>query len=78
MLKAVLRYTDCLQDGRNVFGILAENKIKILKTTSFLDHPRITICVDDYDQLNKLLFKLNANCQYEVRVVKVKKPFFEM
>ena len=29
---AVLKYTDCLQDGRNVFRVLANRNIEVLKT----------------------------------------------
>ena len=73
MLKVVLRYTDCLQDGRNVFRILADNNAKILKTRKgFSIHPKITIVVKDYNELNLLISELNCNCSYEVRVVKTK------
>lgn len=72
MLKAVLKYTDCLQDGRNVFSILAAQNIRILKTrTPCLSiYPRVTILIEDYQELNKLLCTLNYSCNYEVRVVK--------
>lgn len=72
MLKVVLRYTDCLQDGKNVFSVLAEQNIRILKTkTPCLSiYPRVTILIEDYQELNKLLCNLNCRCDYEVRVVK--------
>ena len=74
MLKVVLQYTDCLQDGRNVFKILANYGVAILKTQSrsCSIHPRITIVVRDYKELNDLVCVLNCNCEYEVRVVKTK------
>lgn len=73
MLKVVLKYTDCLQDGRNVFGVLAAHNVKILKTRSGLSiYPKVTICIDDYNKLNDILSDLNRTCSYEVRVVKVK------
>ena len=73
MLKVVLRYTDCLQDGRNVFRILADNNAKILKTRKgFSIYPKITIVVKDYNELNFLISELNHNCFYEIRVVKTK------
>lgn len=72
-MKAVLKYTDSLQDGRNVFRILAQNNIEILRTWPGLSiYPRITIRIENYDKLNELLVKLNTECRYEVRLVKVK------
>ena len=73
MLKVVLKYTDCLQDGRNVFGVLAAHNVKILNTRAFLTmYPKVTICIENYDELNNILYDLNRTCSYEVRVVKVK------
>lgn len=74
MLKVVLQYTDCLQDGRNVFKILADYGVVILKTQSrsWSIYPRITIVVVDYPKLNDLISALNHNCEHEVRVVKTK------
>jgi hypothetical protein len=73
-MKAILRYTDCLSDGKNVFRILANRNIEVLKTKqkSFNIYPQITIRINDQNELNQLLFDLNRNCTYEVRVVKVK------
>lgn len=74
MLRVVLKYTDCLQDGRIVFGVLAAHKVEILHTRSFLTmYPRVTICIKDYEKLNNLLYNLNKHTSYEVRVVKVKR-----
>lgn len=74
MLRVVLKYTDCLQDGRIVFGVLATHEVEILHTRSFLTmYPRITICIKDYEKLNNLLYDLNKQTSYEVRVVKVKR-----
>jgi hypothetical protein len=74
MLKVVLQYTDCMQDGRNVFNTLANHSVAILKTQSrsWTIYPRITIVVRDYPELNDLVCALNCNCSYEVRVVKTK------
>ncbi len=72
MLKAVLQYTDCLQDGRNVFTVLARNGVTILKTRDCGIHPLVTIVVKDYHHLNDVVAKCNATCSYEVRVVKTK------
>ena len=74
MLRVVLKYTDCLQDGRVVFGVLAAHKVEILHTWSFLTmYPRVTIRIKDYDKLKDILYDLNKQSSYEVRVVKVKK-----
>lgn len=73
MLKVVLRYTNCLQDGRNVFQILADNNVMILKTRDgWSIYSKITIVVKDYNELNFLISELNRNCSYEVRVIKTK------
>lgn len=74
MLKVVLQYTDCLQDGKNVFSVLASDNIMILKTksSSYSTKTKITILIDNYDELNKVIHDLNKTCLYEVRVVKVK------
>ena len=71
---AVLKYTDCLQDGRNVFRVLANRNIEVLKTKqkAYNIYPHITIRINDQNELNQLLSDLNRNCKYEVRLVKVK------
>lgn len=72
-MKAVLKYTDCLQDGRKVFNTLAINNTEIIKTKQGCSiYPQITIRVKDMSELNQLVSALNRNCTYEVRVVKVK------
>lgn len=74
MLKAILQYTDCLQDGRNVFSVLAQNNIQILKTQNpiFGICPKVTVMFEDSLQLNRVLYDLNQKCRYEVRLVKIK------
>lgn len=72
-MKAILKYTDCLQDGRNVFNTLAVRNVEILKTRSGQSiYPQITIRVKNNNELNQLVSALNRNCIYEVRVVKIK------
>lgn len=71
MIKAVLRYTDCLQDGKKVYSVITNNKIAIVGTKrSWSMYPRIVILVKDYDHLSSLLYALNSVCQYEVRLIK--------
>ena len=74
MLKVVLKYTDNLQDGKNVIRTLTENKILILKTCSpiFSINPRITVLFKDYNELQSVLHQLNCNCSYEVVPIKIK------
>lgn len=71
MIKATLRYTDCLQDGRKLYEVLTNNKVVIAGTKrSWSMYPRVVILVKDYDHLSCLLHELNASCTYEVRLLK--------
>lgn len=71
-MRATLRYTDCLEDGKNVFSILSNKGIEILKTKRGLSiYPQITVKIKDNKELNQLLLNLNNNCRYEVSVVRV-------
>ena len=71
MIKAVLRYTDCLQDGRKVYEVLTNNKVIIVGTKrSWSMYPRIVILLNNYDQLSSILHELNNKCTYEVRLLK--------
>jgi hypothetical protein len=71
MIKAVLRYTDCLQDGRKVFAVLTNNKVTVVGTKyNWSMYPRVIVLVKDYDHLSCLLHELNTSCIYEVRLVK--------
>ena len=65
---AVLKYTDCLSDGKNVFRIIANRNIEVLKTKqkSYDIYPQITIRINDQNELSQLLSDLNRNCIYEV------------
>lgn len=71
-MRAILRYTNCLQDGKRVFYVLAGQHIEIIKTKvrPFNIYPEITVLVEDHSQLNKLLKELNQVCNYEVCLVK--------
>ncbi len=74
-MRAVLRYTDCLQDGKNVFRVLTENDVDMLETRQrpYSIYPEITILIENRQALNELLNKLNRRCTYEVRLVKTEK-----
>ena len=71
-MKAVLRYVNCLQDGRTVFYILSTMNVEILKTKhNTSTYPKVVIRINSYNELNKLLSVLNHNCIYDVTLVKV-------
>lgn len=71
---AILEYTDCMQDGKNVFGILAKNNVTIIKTKrkQFDIYPEIKIKIKDTSELNKLLYELNEVSLYGVSLMKIK------
>lgn len=73
-MKVILKYTECMQDGKNVFRVLAAHNVEILKTKqkAYSIHPEITIRIKDNNELNQLIRTLNNNCTYEVRVVSIK------
>ncbi len=71
MIKAILRYTDCLQDGKNVYAVLTNNNVTVVGTKrSWSMYPRVIALFKDYEQLSNVLHELNARCTYEVRLVK--------
>lgn len=71
-MRAILRYTECLQDGKNVFRVLARQNVKILQTKqrAYSIYPEITVLVSSRQELNEILYELNQNCVYEVQLVK--------
>ena len=71
-MKATLKYTNCLNDGRRVFSVLSRNDVQILRTKSGKSiYPQVTIRVGSYDELNLLVQILNKECLYGVEVVKI-------
>ena len=71
MLQVVLQYHTSLQDGKNVFRILTDFNVTILKTKEkSTTISQVTILVKDNDTLNRLMSKLNYYCTYDVSVVK--------
>lgn len=71
-MKATLKYTNCLNDGRRVFSVLSRNDVQILRTKSGKSiYPQLIIRVGSYDELNLLVQILNKECLYGVEVVKI-------
>lgn len=63
--KTDLKYTDCLHDEKRVSSVLYENNIQILRIRPGKSiYPQVTIHVNDYDELNMLIQKLNDACLY--------------
>lgn len=59
-MKATLKYTNCLNNGRRVFSVLSRNDVQILRTNSGKSiYPQLTIRVGSYDELNLLVQILN-------------------
>ena len=59
-MKATLKYTNCLNNGRRVFSVLSRNDVQILRTKSGKSiYPQLTIRVGSYDELNLLVQILN-------------------
>lgn len=73
-MKVILRYTNCMSDDKNVFGVLARNNVEVIgtKQKQYSIYPLITIRVKDTNTLNKILEQLNEKSVYGVRIVKVK------
>ena len=69
-IKGILKYDD--YDKKCVFGILASNNVKILKSS----YQTVVIEIRNYEDLNKILAKLNNVTSHGVSVKKVRKPFF--
>lgn len=74
-MRAILRYTDCLEDGKNVIRVLARKNVEILWTKQrfYSIYPEVMILVNSRQELNNLLDELNKNCTYEVRLIKTQK-----
>lgn len=70
-MKATLKYTDCLNDGRRVSSVLSRNNVQILRTKSGKSiYPQVTIRVGSYDELSLLVQMLNKESLYGVEVIK--------
>ena len=75
MIKAVIRYTDCLGDERKVNYYLSNSNAKIIKTKRQSICPRVTIIVDTMKELNEIVSVLNRESIYGVSVVKAREMF---
>lgn len=71
-MKAIIQYTDCMQDKRNIYMKLAECPCLVLKEKVGLTsiRPKITIVVDTYLDLQQTLYELNNVSIYGVNLVK--------
>lgn len=77
-MKAILEYTDCLHDGKNVFEVLYALNTKILKTKKGTSiYPKIVIKIKDELELYNILKQVNSNSIYGIKLLKVKKSLFE-
>lgn len=76
-MKAVLQYTNVIHDTSVIFNTLNANNIEILKITSGVPRPKITIRVGDHKTLLNLMYELNKKCVCNVSVVKtISEKFF--
>lgn len=74
MLKAIIQYNNALNDGKIVFRKLTSYNLRILKSKriSAMYEYRITFLIDNYAELNDLVYDLNCNTRYGVLLVKIK------
>ena len=73
MIKATLKYTDCMQDGKNVFRTLINNgaEIMVTKPARFYSIcPRVIVLFNNTKHMYETLYELNRMCNYEVALVK--------
>ena len=73
MIKATLKYTDCLQDGKNVFRILVDNNAEIIATKPARFGsiwPRVVVLFENPKHMYETIYELNRMCNYEVALVK--------
>ena len=75
MIKATLKYTDCLQDGKIVYQTLIENKAVLITTKPPLFgsiYPRVIALFNDACHMYETIHELNIRCHYEVSLVRFK------
>lgn len=77
---ATIRYTDCLQDKRIVFGVLSQLNAHVLwtQTVAWGIHYKIKLQVESVDELNQILTVLNKNTTYGVEYLSCRPTFREV
>ena len=73
MIKATLKYTNCLADGKNVFRVLVDNGVEIVATKPPLFCsicPRVIVLFNNTKHMYDTLYNLNRMCIYEVALVR--------
>lgn len=77
---AVIKYTDCMKDQNIVFGILSQLNVNIIKTSNkpYTIYHKITLYVEDMDEINTILTVLNKNTAYGVVLLSCRKSFKEI
>lgn len=77
---AVIKYTDCMKDQNVVFGILSQLNVNIIKTDNkpYTIYHKITLYVEDMDEINTILTVLNKNTAYGVVLLSCRKSFKEI
>lgn len=77
---AVIKYTDCMKDQNIVFGILSQLNVNIIKTDNkpYTIYHKITLYVEDMDEINTILTVLNKNTVYGVVLLSCRKSFKEI
>lgn len=76
---AVIKYTDCMNDTNIVFGVLSQLNANIVKTDNkqYTIYHNITLCVENVEEINKILSVLNNKTTYGVVLLSCKKTFGE-
>lgn len=77
---AVIKYTDCMKDQNIVFGILSQLNVNIIKTDNkpYTIYHKITLYVEDMDEINTILTVLNKNTVHGVVLLSCRKSFKEI
>lgn len=77
---AVIKYTNCMKDQNIVFGILSQLNVNIIKTDNkpYTIYHKITLYVEDMDEINTILTVLNKNTAYGVVLLSCRKSFKEI
>lgn len=76
---AVIKYTDCGRDQSVVFGVLSQLKANIIKidNKTFTIYHKITLYVENTEEINNILSILNRNTTYGVVLLSCKETLLE-